>query len=151
MIMPLSELPLVGFSVTRDESSSTRLFSSGWNRVFASQNGQYWYAEFGVSVFGNDVKASGVIADTVCSELLSFTFEQPVVTEVTAEVIGDGAKACRFAFRTAGDWFAYVTGTRNVTVMTAVEVRTASAAQGIAMCVQLAKQQMGIIERVAPR
>lgn len=153
LIMSPSEFPLSGFTVSRDRSWYTAILADGWDRQFIATGGQYWYAEFIVTVYGESVRASDKVAATDCATIWDWSEskEQPIVTEITADVIGDAAKACRFAFPTIGDWVAYTTGTRNVTVTVGVEVRTVGIAQAIAMSMQLARQQLAIIERAAPR
>jgi serine/threonine protein kinase len=153
VIMPQSEFPLAGYTQGRDMAGNSPTSGRRWLRDFESTSGQYWYANFIITVYTPDVAATSAIARTACSGIWDWTAskEQPVITEIAAEVIGDGAKACRYAFPTLSDVVSYTTGTRNVTVTTTVSVRTVGIPQAIATCVLLAKQQLGIIERVAPR
>ena len=151
--MPQSEFPLPGYTITRDAAGNSPVAAKRWLRDFSSTTGQYWWANFIVTVYAPDVSASTAIGNTACAQIWDWSSsrEQPVISEITAEVIGDGAKACRYAFPTIADVVSYTTGTRNVTVTTSVAVRTVGIAQAIATCVLLAKEQLGIIERLAPR
>jgi hypothetical protein len=74
--------------------------------------------------------------------------------EIGAPVIGDAAKACRHDVGTAGDIVAYSYFTANRNVM--IRIRSnpyylGTDAQASAALVTLARLQVSIIERVAPR
>ena len=146
--MPPSEFPLTGYTVARDQAYRLR----GWLRLFEARSGDYWYLDFRVTVLDPSMSARTAIAQEKCD----WTFSGPGTTtakEVSADVIGDGAKACLYTFSEGNsEWVAYITGTRNVEVMVGGSARSVALTRTdtINRMISLARQQIDIINRVAP-
>lgn len=144
LIMPPSEFPLVGYTVRRDERRTL-----GWLREF--EGPEHYYVQIYVYVWPPGTRAADRIAGKTCD----FTFSGGPAdssSEVSAEVVGDGAKACVYHWESGiVDWVHYVTGTRNVTVEAAAEPRR-QGSNDVAMrlLVSLARQQLAILDRVSP-
>lgn len=149
VIMPPDQIPLAGYVVSRDQRSG----AFGWTRQFHSNTASYWYLSFEVQVLRASTRATEEIARTTCDWTFS---DGPPLTagEISAEVIGDGAKACRYTFADdRADWIVYTTGSRNVVVEVGVEPRlvSISTAGAAAQAVSLARRQLALIDQVAPR
>lgn len=153
VVMSVNEFPLAGYQISRDMPGNSPARASRWLREFESQTGQYWYASFIVTIYQPDVSAARQIAATQCADIWDWSSskEQPTISEIPAEAVGDGTKVCRYAFPTISDVVSYTTGTRNLTVTVSVAVRTVGIPQAVATCVALAKQQLTIVDRAAPR
>lgn len=145
MIMPSSQLAQSGVTVTRDEAWG----GSGWLREFNTS--EFYYLRFYVYVWSPSVTATSDVATRTCD--FHFDPPQPQASEVKAEVIGDGAKACLYHWNVnLVDWYEYIVATRNVTIIVAGEPRLISAqATAMSRMVQFARQQIGIIDLMAPR
>ena len=145
LIMPASELPQVVHAISRDSAVGIL----GWQRQF--ETAEFFYLQFYVTVWPPGTRA----ADRIARETCDFEFDKPpfpVASEVRADVIGDGAKACVYHFESnITDWYQYVTGTRNVTITVAGEPRTIGGQAGaMNRMIQFARQQLTIIDRVSP-
>jgi len=149
LVMPPSEFPYTGYSVTHD----TAVGSNGWRRDFSAKTLDYYYLQLYVFIYPPGTTGANQLTRFTCD----FTWDNPpypVPGEVTAEVIGDGAKACRYHWEgTIPDWFEYITATRNAIVIAAGEPRRPNITDAAAMnqMISLARQQIAILERVAPR
>jgi serine/threonine protein kinase len=149
VIMPPEQVPLAGYVVSRDQRSG----AFGWTRQFYSTGANYWYLTFEVTVLRASAPATEELARTTCD--WTFTGGQPLTArEIGAEVIADGAKACRYTFaNNTSEWVVYTTGSRNVVVEVGVSPRLSSitTAAAAAQAVSLARLQLALIERVSPR
>jgi hypothetical protein len=148
VIMPPERVPLAGYVVSRDE----RFGPFGWQRQFYSTTANYWYLSFQVLVLRTNTPATDELARTTCN--WTFTNGPPLTaSEISAEVIADGAKACRYTFANNGQWVVYTTGSRNVVVEVGVSPRLSSisTASAAAQAVALARLQLALIEGVSPR
>jgi len=149
VIMPADEFPYAGYNMSYDAASGVY----GWRRDFSAKTLDYYYLQVYVFVYPPGTTGASRLTSFTCD----FKWESPpypVPGEVTAEVIADGAKACRYHWEgTIPDWFEYITATRNAVVIVAGEPRRANISDTAAMnqMVSLARQQIAIIERVAPR
>jgi hypothetical protein len=148
-IMPPSEFPFAGYTVGEDYAWG----SSGWHRRFVSTNGDYFNISINIYVLTPDRSGSTEVASETCD--LNFTGPaQPVAREVSAAVIGDAAKACEYHFEgNIVDVQQYITATRNVEILVWGAPRWLSItnAQAMSQMVAIARQQIAITERVAPR
>jgi hypothetical protein len=148
VIMPVAEFPLRGYSVTTDASQAP---GPGWRRVFESTSGDYLQIKLDVYVFEARTSGASRVATKTCD--LVFAPLAPVPGEVRAEVIGDAAKACNYHWEgSTPDWEEYITATRNVMVIVAGSPRrlAISNTQAMNQMISIARQQIAIIDRVAP-
>ena len=156
--MPPGEFPIqANYSIVKDEQAFGIFYSSGWVRDWSSANippsfisptPDYWYARVMVFVYPDRFAR-----EAIASELCNWTFQTPVTkSEISAQVIGDGAKACRYVFQqgSSASWTTYITGTRNVEVVVGVEPRRLTDTDALNLSVSLARQQLAIINRVSP-
>lgn len=145
LIMPSSELPQVVYTISRDRAFGLY----GWTRQF--ETAEFFFLQFTVRVLPPGVDARSTIAGTTCDPT-GFEPPYPEAREVTADVIGVGAKACLYHWEgNIVDWYQYVTGTRNVVVTVAGEPRTRDGqATAMNQMIQFARQQLAIVERVSP-
>lgn len=150
VIMPPTEFPLAGYSVTRDQADPPY----GWQRLFGSTGSDYWWIDVYVYVYPSYMLGSDRIAAAKCNDFsFSATNGDRLLsqTEISAVVVGDGAKACLQHFAgTTADMTEYITATRNVEVIVMADPRYATNAQALNLVVQIARQQLGIIGQVAP-
>lgn len=153
MIMSLGDLPRAGYKVTTDATCG----SGCWQRIFtatdANSTGNYFFSVV-LDVWDANTMGASLVAQQVCTFVDSGG--RPVNSkEIVAQVIGDGAKACRHDIGTAGDVVAYTyfTADRNVLirVRSNPSLFSTTQAQATADLVAVARQQFAIIERVAPR
>ena len=148
LILPPAEFAMPGYTVILDKSDPPSFSGSGWTRQWASQNGAYWFVETFVHVFDTRL-ARESIAGATCD----WTFQNGTAKayEITADVIGDGAKACRYELPgTFANWTVYITGFRNVEVIVGVEPALTSDADALDRAIQVASQQLAIVDRVSP-
>lgn len=149
VIMPPSEFPLNGYSVSTDEAWGF----GGWMRQFDSSGGDYYYIQVTVFVYSASTTGSSRVAAASCD----FTFTNPpppVASEVTADVYGDAAKACNYHWvGNIADWEEYIVATRNTMIIVAGEPRRTyiTNTQAMNQMIAIARQQIAIIDRVAPR
>jgi hypothetical protein len=95
------------------------------------------------------VTSSDAIAKTVCD----WTFTPPALSaaEITAPVVGDGAKACGYdSANSPVSLLVYTTGTRNVLVTVSVNRLSASQSAAAGFIASLADYQLWIIDKLAP-
>lgn len=150
MIIPAAEFPFAGYNVSTDEA----IGGYAWLRGFDSQSKAatgYYFFELIVSVAPADTSGASLVAAQGCQ------YEDPggravQRTEITAEVLGDGAKACRYDIGAGVLIYEYHTAERNALVV----VRSnpwAPKGDSVAMAdlVRVARTQIAIIQRVAPR
>jgi tRNA A-37 threonylcarbamoyl transferase component Bud32 len=148
IIMPPTEFPFTGYTVITDEVWG----GTGWYRRFASTNGDYFRFAILIKVLAPDRSAASEVAKEPCN--LTFTGTQPVVREVPAAVIGEAAKACEYHFEgNIADVQEYITATRNVEILVWGTPRRTSItnAQAMNQMIAIARQQIEIIEKIAPR
>ncbi len=152
MIMPPGEFPFRGYSINEDDGFA--LFGTAyWTRQFSSTTLDYYHIEITLTVYGPSTSGTSQLARATC-DITFVNPPAPTVSEVTAEVIADGAKACQYHFEgNISDWVQYQTATRNVLISVAGEPRLLSISNTAAMTqmIALARQQIAIIDRVAPR
>lgn len=145
VILPDAEFPLSGYSVDKDE----RLGTSGWTRNWRGSDAFSW-VRVSVTVLDPSMNSRNSIAAATCD--WTFTpFPALSAAEITAPVVGDGAKACGYDFKDlpVGS-LVYTTGTRNVVVTVGVYRRSTSQAAAAAFAASLADYQLWIIDKVAP-
>jgi hypothetical protein len=148
MIIPPAEFPFANYQVSLDEAVE----STGWVREFSSETANYYHLR--VVVFVGRPNHAGT--SDVAAEDCSYTDSQgrPVTTAtLPAEVVGDGAKACRIGIGPRIRLYVYVTADRNVTVYVDANPRYSEVtdASALADLVIVARRQLQIIDRVAPR
>lgn len=147
VILPPHEFPYEGYTVSRDQAFG----STAWRRTFESAQGDFWTVTLDVYVFSPATRSTDRIAAETCDQ--TFTGVVPnTAREVPADVVGDAAKACRYTFTGFVDWYEYTTGTRNVMVVVSGSPRSTriTGTTGLNRLVALARQQLAIIDRVAP-
>lgn len=148
IIMPPTEFPLTGYTVTDDYVWG----SVGWYRRFASSNADYFSISVLIYVYRPDISGAAEVAKTTCD--LTFTGALPANREVSATVVGDAAKACEYHFEgNIADVQQYVTATRNVVIYVWGAPRRTyiTNSQAMNQMVAIARQQIAITERAAPR
>jgi hypothetical protein len=176
IIIDSRDFPLPGYSLNRNTiiGCPGPGVGNGWRKTFSSvrilgqSTADYWQVTFHVCVYPDPTRASDTIADTNCAWLFTSGVDglPPSAAEllgrgtpaqsariIPAEVIGDGSVACRYQFRDATDWIVYTTGTRNVVVEVGVQQRlsTLSTGTAVSQAIALARLQLSLIERAAPR
>lgn len=145
VILPPEEFPLNGYSVDMDE----RAGAQGWSRSWSGP-GAFPWVRVDVTVLSLSERSYASIAATACDQR---TFTPPALrtAEVTAPVVGDGAKACSYDFQDApAGSLVYTTGTRNVLVAVGIWRGATTVASAAAFAASLADYQLWIIDRVAP-
>lgn len=149
IIIPFGEFPLAGYNIGTDRANG----SDGWLRTFdaASKDATgYYFFSVRLRVAPPGDTGASLVAAQSC-QLTDPEGRTVKATEIRAEVLGDGAKACRFDI---GDAIAYdyYTAERNVLIV----VRSnpwipKSDAASMIDSVRVARAQVAIIQRVAPR
>jgi hypothetical protein len=145
LLKPLEEMPPAGFHpVSRGHSDSEEAFI--WRLEFDPVRDDYGFlmVDVGVAPPGRTYHVSG------CEWLAR---QPPDTSEpLAAPVSGGGSQACRFAF--PGEWrvVTYQVVTRNAVVLAQVSVAPhGDDAAALELIVSVARRQMDIIERLAPR
>lgn len=148
VILPAGRFPFAGYEVTQDEAHG----SWGWVRSFDSPGGNYYFIAVAVYVFGPTELGTTVVAAHDCATYAD-PGRRPVRSiALTAEVVGDGAKACRHEVGTGAFAYSYIVGARNIAVKIESNPRTFMPdATAMRDLVNLARLQLQIIEAVAPR
>ena len=162
VVMPPSEFPLPGYAVARDQRWNSTSWPggtpalSGWSRQFSgSPPLDYWWVDIRVFVYASTASAAAYVAGENCTDIFPpGSADLLSARETTAEVIGDGAKACVYKFgNNFSNWTEYVAQNRNAVVIISTEPYYLRITDVDAMnrAISIAKQQFAIIERVAPR
>jgi DnaJ domain len=150
MIMRPEVFPLVGYVTGHDEE----IQPYGWRRQFTSTNRDYWWIYIDLHVYRSSAHGADVVAAWKCDEYKFVAANGDALLsqkEISAPVVGDGAKACfhHFGGNTA-DMTQYIAATRNVVVAIVADPRYVSNAQTLNLVVELARQQIGLISQAAP-
>lgn len=148
VILPASRFPFAGYEVTRDETYG----AWGWVRSFDSRTRDYHFIAVVAHVFGPTDRATSVVAAHDCSNYADPNGRPVKSLALTAEVVGEGAKACRHEIAGRAFVYAYVAGSRNVAIEIESNPRV-HMTDAVAMrdLVTVARLQLQIIEAVAPR
>ena len=146
-ILPAEQFPLSGYDVTADKAVGT----SGWSRTWTTTGGlPFYWVKVDVKVLKPSLTSNDAIAKTTCD----WTFTPPMLkaAEVTAPVVGDGAKACAYdSANSPASSLVYTTGTRNTLVTVSANRLSASQSAATGFLASLADYQLWIIDNVAPR
>lgn len=147
VIMPPSEFPMTGYTVSLDQAHAPY----GWDREFTSTTMEYYWVQFSVYIYPGSTKGTQILAQMSCD--WTWTNFSPTRREISADVVGDGAKACLYSSFGPGykDIVEYVTASRNVVVIVSATPRYIDDTTTTNRLVNLARQQLAIIDRVAPR
>ena len=150
MILPPFDFPFQGYDVTRDQASG----AASWFREFRATvqfSTSYHYVMVALDVNSPLTSGYQLIAAATCRFV--DPERRPVrVTEITAEVVGDGAKACRYDIGDNIRVYDYFTAERNVLVQVRSNTsRVSENAEVMRDAVTVARLQITTIQRVAPR
>jgi tRNA A-37 threonylcarbamoyl transferase component Bud32 len=150
-IMPISEFPFAAYRQREDRA----IESVGWRRVFepalsTSASSFFWMA-IDVYVFPPTSDAASLSVTDQCE--WHSTGDQPTSsTTISSPTVGDKSHTCRFGFSDGGRVFIMVLGTRNVELLVQNNPRSlTSEASAVDALVTLARTQVAITDRVAPR
>jgi hypothetical protein len=143
VILPSEQFPFSGYSVATDNAAGV----NGWTRMWTGA-GAFWWVRVDVTILKPSVASSDAIAKTICD----WTFTPPALSaaEITAPVVGDGAKACGYDISSPSSSMTYTTGTRNVLVTVGVNRHSISQDAAASFMASLADYQLWIIDKVAP-
>jgi len=144
MIMPAAEFPLEGYRVSTDTQGRDE---NVWRREFSSTGpSDITDVEFVLTV---DPGGNGFVP-TQC-ERFTWSGEAPVPSALSSSLIGDRSQMCRFRFPSGNRYISLEVESRNVEILVWVFARTgASDAQAAEVAERLARQQLAIVDRVAP-
>jgi hypothetical protein len=148
IVISVADFPFSGYQMSSDK----QIGAGGWFRSFRSSTEDYFYMSVDIWVYGADETGMSVVAAEDCS----YTDPQgrPVKTAtLTAEVLGDAAKACRYEVGTGIVFYSYTAATRNAAIYVESNPRYIEVTDGLALrdLVTLAKAQIRTIDRLAPR
>jgi hypothetical protein len=143
VILPHEQFPLPDYGVATDNAVGT----SSWTRMWTG-TGAFWWVRVDVTILQPSVPATQAIGQAVCD----WTFTPPAqkAAEITAPVVGEGAKACGYDIGSPSSSMTYTTGTRNVLVTVGVNRSSASVAAATNFMASLADYQLWLIEKVVP-
>lgn len=153
VILPLGEFPIAGYKVLADQSrGGDPTFS--WYRQFGPfSSGDYFWVSVEIFVYRSATAAH----DSFVSQMTKCDYGRPESVpvssvELTAPPSGELVHACLFHFANGGV-YAYETLSRNVIIMSSDNPRllTITDAAAVTMAADVAKKQIDILERVAPR
>jgi len=158
-ILPLNELPVSGLKVVEDLGTDLH-----WRRYWdpiAPIGARYFYVLIEVSVYPSTWSPSQVAALALpglrCEatrERGGFSNNQPPTSavQITAAAVGDAAQACGYGFASGFAHLEYVSITRNVLIFVQVGPSTAvSQSEAMDQAVAIARRQIEVLDRVAPR
>ncbi len=151
IIMPLREFPLAGFTVSTDEGYAD---GSGWQRTFGAPLSTYLaapfkYVDLRVEVINSFMSPALYFGLNKCESNSKATPTSS--NELSGPASGDASLACRFQFA-SGQRFDYYVLHRNLNITVSLLADNATN-EGAAIdeAVALARQQIVIIDRVAPK
>lgn len=150
MILPPAEFPFTGFQVSADASGG----ADAWDRTFRPSSPgltSYHFLAVRVVLFSAATSGYSIVAAHRC--LYVDPLGRPVRTsEIAGEVVGDGAKACRYDIDPDIVVYEYISANRNVGIRLgsnpSVVLTDATAMRDL---VAIARAQVAAIDRVAPR
>lgn len=150
VIMPPEQLPLSGYRVDRDGP-----IGAGWGRNFATtvRTSDYYWVYFFVEILpSTDAALAAIAAEQSCTYQGAGGETLVAASRVSAPPIGDAAAACRFTFSGGSRTFFYATSSRNVGIAVSANVISSlSDTAALNEVISLARAQLGIIDRAAPR
>ena len=145
-ILPDEQFPLPGYAVTTDKAVGT----VSWTRVWTRSGGTpFFWVEVDATVLEPSATSNDSIAKTTCN--WTFTTTMLKAAEITAPVVGDGAKACAYdSVNGPASTMTYTTGTRNTLITVSANRLSASESATANFLSSLADYQLWIIDKVAP-
>lgn len=153
VILPLGEFPIAGYKVLADESRSGDATFSWYRQFGPFSSGDYFWVSAEVFVYRSATAAREAFVPrmTKCDYGRPDTLPVSSV-ELTAPPSGELVHACLFHFASGGV-YTYETLSRNVIISSSDNPRLLSItdANAITTVADVAKKQIDILERVAPR
>jgi hypothetical protein len=153
MIIPEVEFTFTGYTASSDVSCGVGCFQRTFTAIDVNRTGNYWFSVM-VTVASPGTAGASLVAQQDCL-LIDPGGRKVSSHEIGAQVVGEAAKACRHDVGTAGDTTAYSYFTANRNVL--IRIRSnpyffgTTDTQASSALVTLARLQLSIIDRVAPR
>ena len=158
-ILPLNEFPVSGLKVVEDVGTDFH-----WRRYWdpiAPIGARYFFVLIEVSVYASTWSPSQVAASALPGMKCEATRERggfsnnqgpTSAVQITAASVGDVSQACGYGFGSGFAHLEYVAITRNVLIFVQLgPAATVSQSEAMDQAVAVARRQIEVLERVAPR